>query len=136
MAPVGFAQGQAGRCDRECLIGVANQYIDALAAKDSGRAGLAPNVRYSENGQRLRVGDGLWNSVSGKGTYQLQVADAVAGQVLTIQTMRENGTPITLATRLKVAGRRITEVETLVSRSDTAAKNFEGLAATRGVQQI
>lgn len=131
VAPAAVVQGQAGRCDRECLIGVANQYLDALAAKDSSKAGLAPNVRYSENGQRLRVGDGLWNSMSGKGTYQLHVADAVAGQILTIQTMRENGTPITLATRLKVANRRITEVETLVARSDTAAKNFEGLGKPR-----
>lgn len=122
---------QGGRCDRACLIGIADQYLDALAAKDPTRAGLAGNVRYSENGQRLRVGDGLWNSTSGKGTYQLHVADAVAGQILTIQTMRENGTPIILATRLKVADRRITEVETLVARSENGAKNFEALGQPR-----
>ena len=105
------ASAQGGRCDRACLIGIANQYLDALAAKDPAKAGLAGSVRYSENGQRLRIGDGVWNSMSGKGTYQLHVADAAAGQILTIQTMRENGTPIILATRLKVADRRITEVE-------------------------
>ena len=79
-AAASIASAQAGRCDRACLIGIANQYIEALAAKDPARAGLAGNVRYSENGQRLRVGDGLWNSISGKGTYQLHVADAVAGR--------------------------------------------------------
>ena len=69
--------------------------------------------------------------MSGKGTYQLHVADAAAGQILTIQTMRENGTPIILATRLKVADRRITEVETIVARSENGAKNFEALGQPR-----
>jgi len=125
------ASAQGGRCDRACLIGIANQYLDALAAKDPAKAGLAGSVRYSENGQRLRIGDGVWNSMSGKGTYQLHVADAAAGQILTIQTMRENGTPIILATRLKVADRRITEVETIVARSENGAKNFEALGQPR-----
>ena len=130
-AVASVASAQGGRCDRACLIGIANQYIEALAAKDPAKAGLAGSVRYSENGQRLRIGDGLWNSMSGKGTYQLHVADAVAGQILTIQTMRENGTPIILATRLKVADRRITEVETIVARSENGAKNFEALGQPR-----
>ena len=82
VAPVALAQG--GRCDRACLIGIANQYVEALAAKDPAKAGLADGVRYSENGQRLRVGDGLWNSMSGKGTYQLHVTDAVAGQIFKV----------------------------------------------------
>jgi hypothetical protein len=46
VAAVGSAQAQ-GRCDRDCLVGISNQYIDALAAKDATKAGLAPNVRYS-----------------------------------------------------------------------------------------
>ena len=129
VAPTATAQGN--RCDRACLVGISNQYIEALAAKDPAKAGLAASARYSENGQRLRVGDGLWHSTSGKGTYQLHVADALAGQILTIQTMRENGTPITLATRLKVVDRRITEVETIVARSENAAKSFEGLGQPR-----
>jgi hypothetical protein len=125
------AEAQSGRCDRECLGAIANQYIEALAAKDPARAALAPRVRYSENGQRLRVGDGLWNSTSARGSYQLPVADTTAGQVLVIQTMRENGTPIILAARLKVENRRITEAENIVARSENGAKNFEALGAPR-----
>ncbi len=70
---VATAQGtpETGLCDRECLIGVAEQYLDALVAKDSKKVPVTVNVKYTENGQRLRLGDGFWNSVSGRGTYTL-----------------------------------------------------------------
>src|SRR5262245_38085916 len=58
------------RCDRACLISISDTYIDALVAKDPSKAPLAANLKYTENGQRLRVGDGFWNSVAGKGTYK------------------------------------------------------------------
>jgi hypothetical protein len=80
---VGFGQSKDGRCDRDCLIGIAEQYLDALAAKDSKRLQLAGGARYTENGQRLRLNDGLWNSISARGSYKLHVADPVDGQIVT-----------------------------------------------------
>src|SRR5688500_8037903 len=133
----GDAASQAGRaggaaCDGECLIGVAEQYLDALVARDPKRLPLASGaVRYTENGQRLTNGDGLWNSMSARGTYKLHVADPVAGQIVTFITMREAGLPIVLANRLKVENRRISEIETQVARSENAAKGFEALGEPR-----
>ena len=133
----GSAAAQGGRaggaaCDRECLIGVAELYLDALAAKDVKRLPLAAGtVKYTENGQRLALGDGLWNAVSGPGTYKLHVADPTAGQIVTFSTMREGGLPITMALRLKVDNRRISEIETQVARSENAAKGFEALGSPR-----
>jgi hypothetical protein len=57
-----------------------DSYIDALVAKDPSKAGLAPNVKYTENGQRLLPGDGFWNSVAGKGTYKVHIADPTRGR--------------------------------------------------------
>lgn len=123
---------QTGRCDRECLIGISERYLDALAAKDPKRLTLASaNVKYTENGQRLRLGDGLWNSMTGRGTYKLHVADQTAGQIVTIATMRENSAPMIVAVRLKVDDRRIAEIETIVARSEGGAKNFETLGQPR-----
>ena len=130
MAGTGAAQPRGG-CDRDCLIGISEQYLDALAAKDPKRAALAGNVKYTENGQRLVPGDGLWNSISARGTYKLHVADRVAGQIVTFSTMREAGTPIIVAVRLKVDDRRITEVETVVARSENGAKAFEAMGGPR-----
>lgn len=125
------ALAQEARCDRECLIGTAEQYLDALVARDVKRLALAGTVRFTENGQRLVPGDGLWNSVSGRGTYRLHVADPVAGQVVTFTTLREAGTPIIMAARLKVDNRRITEIETQVARSENGAKALEATGAPR-----
>jgi hypothetical protein len=125
-------QGQNDRCDRDCLIGIAEQYLDALAAKDAKRLTLASsNIPYTENGQRLRLDDGLWNSISGRGTYKLHVADPTDGQVVTFATMRENGTPLILAVRLKVQRQRITEIETIVARSEGGAKALDAMGQPR-----
>jgi len=129
------AASAQGRCDRECLIKIADTYIDALVAKDPKRAPLAATVKYTENGQRLLPGDGFWNSVAGKGTYKLDVADPTAGQIVRLITMREAANPaplsVILAARLKVVNGRITEVEHLIGHSDTGAKNFEARGKPR-----
>jgi hypothetical protein len=125
-------QAQTGRCDRDCLIGIAEQYLDALAAKDAKRLPLAGSqVRYTENGQRLLLNDGLWNSISGRGTYKLHVADQITGQVVTFATMRENSTPLILAVRLKVEKEKISEIETIVVRREDGAKNLEARGQPR-----
>ena len=124
------AQG-TGSCDRACLESMAEQYLDALAAKDPKRVPIAPGTKYTENGQRLLVGDGVWNSISGRGTYKLFVTDTTAGQVVAFATMREAGTPIILALRLKVADRRITEIEAQVAHSENGAKGLEATGSPR-----
>ena len=125
------AQGQTA-CDRACLVGFIDQYLDALVAQDPKRLQVAPNVKFTENGQRLTLGDGFWNSVAGKGTYRLDVADPAAGQVGTFVTMREApGTPIIMALRLKVENRRITEIEALIAHSEGGAKNLETIGKPR-----
>src|SRR5262245_6272384 len=58
-------------CDRSCLIGFLDRYVDALVARDPSRLPLARTVKFTENGQRLDLGDGLWHTVTGKGGYRL-----------------------------------------------------------------
>ncbi len=128
----GVAAAQGGICDRDCLTGIAEQYLDALVAKDPSKLPLAnATVKFTENGQRLRLGDGFWNSVSGRGTYKIHVPDTTLNQVATIITMREANAPVILVTRLKVDNRRISEIETMVSRSENGAKGFEALGQPR-----
>ena len=127
--PVASAQG---KCDRACLEGIAEQYLAALVAKDPKRLQVASNLKYTENGQRLLLGDGFWNSVSGRGTYKLHIADQTAGQIVTFSTMREAGTPMIIAVRLKLDGsRRLTEIETLIAHSESGAKNLEQIGQPR-----
>jgi hypothetical protein len=129
------ASGQtgAGACNRDCLTGFAEQYISALVAKDPSKLPLAPNVKMTDNGQELPLGDGFWNSVAGRGAYTLHIADPVLGSVVTFATMKEplrdgkSTKPVLMALRLKVVNGRIAEVEKIVARDDFGSKGAAAL---------
>jgi hypothetical protein len=119
--------GSAATCDRACLEGLVNRYLDAMLARNPFSLPLAPKVKFTENDQVLKLGEGLWLTASAPGSYKLYAADPQAGEVGFLGTMRENGTPIALAIRLKVENRRIGEVETLIIREADSAKNIEAM---------
>jgi hypothetical protein len=104
-------------CDRACLTGLVDKYMTALVAHDPGQLPLARVVRFTENGQELRLGDGLWGTTSAPGKYRLYVADPEDGQVGMYGTVFENDTPVLMALRLKIDYGLISEVETIVVRS-------------------
>src|SRR5262249_44060658 len=135
----GAARAQRGSnaCDRACLEGLVDQYLNAIVAHDPKMLPFANNVKFTENGVRLEVGDAHWKTTTAKGSYRLFVTDPEAGQVAFIGTIREegggqNGTSSALALRLKVANRQITEIETLVIRSTTQAGGGARGAGGRG----
>jgi len=131
------AQSSGTSCDRACLLGIADTYLAALTAHDPSKAPLAPTVRFTEQAQPLKVGEGLWRTVTqGPTAFKLPVADPVAGQIGVIVMLRANmprppGPALTavapppdppgpaavqLALRLKVENRQITEAEHLIAR--------------------
>lgn len=120
------ASPTAARCDRACLVTVADQYLNALAARNAKSLPLAPNVRYTENGQVLEVTDGLWGTANAVGKYRQVFADSRGDELGLFATMRENGMHILIATRLKLQQGRITEIENIVNRPTSAtAPSFE-----------
>jgi len=124
------AQGQAS-CDRTCLTGFLDRYIEALIAREPSRLPVAAAVKCTENGQRLALGDGLWHTVTGKGGYRLDMADVDAGQAVLMGTIREADTPTILVLRLGVVQQKIAEIETLVIRNKDAAESLDRIAAPR-----
>ena len=120
------AQNGSGPCDRACLENFADRYLDALVAHNPKVLPIARNVKFTENGVRLEVGDAQWKTVTGKGKYRIVVADPDAGQVAFIGTVLEEargpeGTPTAIALRLKIENRQIAEIETLMVRSTAPA---------------
>src|SRR5580692_1645410 len=113
------AAQQGGACDRACLNGFIDQYLDAVLKHDPKLVPLTRNVKYTENGQRLDPGDGLWRSMASKGSYRLYVDDTSTGEVVFIGTIREEGrmpgqqAADVIGLRLKVVNRQISEVEML-----------------------
>lgn len=128
---------RAASCNRGCLEGWVDRYFAAVIADNPSAVPLAPNVRFTENGQVLPVGEGLWKSMKSAGRYRLPVTDADAGQIALITTVVEDhadpaqGTPALLALRLKVADGRITEIEQVVERNPQTAQRVEALGSPR-----
>lgn len=120
-------------CDRDCLNGFVDRFLDALIAHDPSLLPQTGNVRFTENGQELELGDGLWNTMADRGGYRLFVTDVPAGQVAFIGTIRELGQtadspdPALLAVRLKVVNLLVAEIEMIVVRDAEAAKRVENL---------
>ena len=111
-APSSHAQST---CDRACLTKIADDYFAAIAAHDPKKAPLAPNVRFTEQSQVQKVGEGLWKTASeAPTTFKVYVADPVASQLGAIVTMKDAGKPIQMALRLKVQNRQIVEAEHLI----------------------
>jgi hypothetical protein len=117
----------AASCNRACLEGFVNQYLDAMVARNPYSLPLAPKVKFTENEQVIPLGEGIWGTASGLGTYKLYVADPQAGQAGFLGTLRENGTPVAFALRIKIDHRLIREVETIVVRDAGAAKAIEAI---------
>jgi hypothetical protein len=101
-------------CDRSCLIGMVDDYMNALVAHDPSRLPWSAAVHYTENSVAMRLGDGQWASVSGKSGSALHVADPSTGNVSWFGVVLEHGQPAYLAVRLKITTRRIAEVETVI----------------------
>jgi hypothetical protein len=122
----------AAPCDRACLEGFVDHYLDAVLAHNPSLVPLAPGVRFTEDGQRLAIGDGLWRTMHAKGHYRLFVADPQAGQVAFFGTIEEDnrdpakGTAVLMALRLRVRDGKITEIEQLMVRDERPALAMDG----------
>ncbi len=108
-------------CDRACLNGFLDQVISAMAAHDSSSLPLAREVKYTENGQLLKIGDGFWGTASGSPTYKIYADDPQAGQAMFMGVLPENGAPVVLCVRLKVELHRISEIEAIVARKEAGS---------------
>jgi len=100
-------------CDRACLENLIDQYVKAVVAHDPSKLPLSEDVKYSENYQMLKVGDGFWKTAEGTGNYRHIFADPEVGQVAMMGTMREAGTLLLMSLRLRVELGRITEIESV-----------------------
>ena len=115
---------QAADCDRACLAAFITQYLDAMVAHAPGILPLGANVRFTEDGVDMELGEGLWKKASKIRSYREDVLDVPQGVAASRVVVEEAGTPVLLAMRLKVADVKITEVETQVTRTQKEGALF------------
>jgi hypothetical protein len=123
-SPETAAPATAG-CDRACLSGAITSYMDALLARDPSTLPLAADVKFTEDYAQYKIGESpLWKGASRPRDYRqdfIDVREGVAGSHIILE---EYGVPVMLVLRMKLADRKITEIETQVTRNQTEGVIF------------
>jgi len=117
-------RGATTGCDRECLRGFVTQYLDAMIAHNPKALPLAPTARFTEDTKTIPLGEGLWKGASKITAYRQDMLDVRESVAASFVVVEENGTPVMLALRLKIANKQLTEVETMVTRNRTEGAIF------------
>lgn len=101
-------------CDRACLDGVMVQYLGALGKHDPSGLPVASDAKMTENTKPIRLGEGVWKTMKYMQFEGETISDPTTGEVVYFGAIREDFvSPIVV--RLKVAEKKITEIETVVA---------------------
>ena len=125
-------------CGHDCLKEFAERFLYGLTHHDASAVPLAPQVRYTENGAELAIGDALWATAEKLGDRELVFTDPQSGGIQLYAGVIESGLPSMLAARLKVEHRQITEIETSVLRRNADDPAMASFAVDRPIwhQQV
>lgn len=111
----------AEKCDRACLKGHMDRFLEALVAKDPSRLPVTKDLRCTENTVEIKLGEALWWGVTGLGGYRHYIIDPGSSQVGYIGVIMEHNVPVLTAMRLKIREGAISEIETYVARNGLLA---------------
>ncbi|MGB6450231.1 MAG: hypothetical protein WBE92_05725 [Steroidobacteraceae bacterium] len=112
-------------CDRGCLRDLVTQYLNDMVAHNASALPVTSNVRFTENGDVMKLGDGLWRTVSRLGTYRQDILDVRGHTAATQAVIEEGNNPVLFALRLEERGGRISQIETMVVRRGKSALIFD-----------
>ncbi len=137
LAAMTASGAQAADCDRACLKGMITTYVDAMVAHDPSRLPLAASARFTEDSKDLKLGDGLWKTVTGKGDFRQDYIDVEKQIAASHVMLLEENAQILYSVVLRVGNGKITGIETLVDRitpnsrfkPDSLEKPLPGMSA-------
>jgi hypothetical protein len=124
LASTATASLAQGKCDRECLRGFITQYLSAMIAHNPAALPLSDKFRFTEDTVDMRLGEGLWKNATGLRPFRQDVLDVRQGVAASHVIVEEGGAPVLFVVRLKVVDKRITEIETQVTRSQAQGAIF------------
>lgn len=116
LAAFGGGTAQAATCTRPCLQHMITVYVDAMVTHSTAQLPLAADVRFTEDSHELKLGEGLWKTVTAKGHFRQDYVDTKRQIVASHVELFEGDTPVLYSVLLRVANRKIVGIETLVFR--------------------
>ena len=128
-APTPAALVSPGECNRDCLYAFVDKFFDAMLSRWPGNVPLAPEAKYTENELPVKLGEGMWKTFSGRGSYRVYLADPATGEAGYYGDVTEDAGLLqgVIALRIKVKDHRITEIETITVREQKRPKGGLGL---------
>lgn len=124
--------GAAAGCTRDFLKTTVDTYFVALAGHSASALPLAGNVKFTENGQALRVGqDGLWKT-AGARKFAVTAFDTDGCNTASEAVVPDGSTDIPFALRLRLQNQQITEIETIAARPGDYKVNGAAFASDTG----
>jgi len=114
---------RAATCTRPCLQHMITVYVDSVVAHAPAQMPLASDVRFTEDSHDLKLGDGLWRTVTAKGHFRQDYVDTRRQIVAAHVELFEGETPILLSVALRIVDRKIAGIETIVYRVPADAKS-------------
>jgi hypothetical protein len=117
------AFGAANDCDRTCLKGMLDQYLNAVIKHDPAAAPLRLGFRQTENAVVVKLGSGAWTRVTALGKLQRRYFDPVSGQAAYFGIVEEGSNSAIVTVRVRVENRKLTEAEWYISRQNDAGMN-------------
>ncbi len=109
---------------RSELYATLDRYLAALKARDPSGLRWAAELFNTENNVRLDPGDGLWNTITAQGPYDLRFADEESGQVALFTCVEETDAISPASFRLGITDGAIAEVEVIVARNADEGLKF------------
>jgi hypothetical protein len=124
-----LAPAVPGECNRECLYQFVDQYFDAMLSRCWCNLALGPDAKYTENELPVKLGEGMWKTFSGRGTYRVYLADPAGGEAGYYGTITEDNGLLegVIALRMKVKDHRVVELETITVREQKRPRGGLGL---------
>jgi hypothetical protein len=107
-------------------------YLYALLRHNTGKLPIAEGVRVTEDAvEKPLAKTGLLTTVTRLRGFRQDILDERSGMAGADVIVEESGAPVLLVVRLKVADRKITEIETVAthSRAEGLIFNIDGLSA-------
>jgi hypothetical protein len=118
-------EAAAQSCDRACLHNMITNYLNAVITHNPESLPLAVNVRFTEDTVEHPLGEGLWSTATRLRSYRQEVLDVAQGTAGVYAVVEEHDKPALLLARLRVSNRKITEIETVVTRGPDEGLLFD-----------
>ncbi|MEO6388722.1 MAG: hypothetical protein ABIT16_03390 [Croceibacterium sp.] len=119
---------QPRACNAACLTAQANSVMAAYIDNKWRDVNWAGQVGYAENSVGIRVGEGIWSTVTAIDPKPLVVADASTGKSVWIGRIEEHGQPSWAAITVNSDGRQVGGVDALIRRKEYGAPYVEPVA--------